>query len=123
MARGGRRSGQPGQSYGNRTDLNAAPRLAPTAQQSQPYGVAGDQLKSQQSLPMAPPPAIPISAPTNRPNEPVQSGLPIGPGPGPSAAALPSIDPVETTLRGLYAAYPNQDLADLLEELDTGRTF
>lgn len=122
MPRGGPRSGKPGAQYSNRSDLQNAPRLAPTAEKGQPYGVAGQQLAAQSALPMAPPP-IPLSAPTTRPNEPVQSGLPIGPGPGPEAAQLSTPDPVESTIRALYQMFPNRDLAELIEDMDTGVTF
>src|SRR5437763_3351682 len=104
MARGGPRSGKPGAQYSNRSDLQSAPRLAPTAQTNQPYGQAGQQLASQSQMPMAPAPIppIPLPAPPARPNEPDQSGLPSGPGPGPQSAP-PSIPaPVEPQLRGLY---------------------
>lgn len=123
MPRGGKRQGVQGAAYSNRTDLNAGPRI--DAPRGQPYGEAGAQIAAQQALPMsAPPPsAIPLGAPTNRPNEPVQAGLPIGPGPGPEAAGIPSPDPVEMTLRGLYEMYPNRDLAELLEDIDRGVTF
>lgn len=122
MSRGGARSGRPGANYSNRSDLQAAPRLAPTAEKGQAYGQAGRQLSAQSALPMSAPPPIPLSAPTSRPAEPVQSGLSLGPGPGPESISQ-SPDPVESTLRGLYAAYPNRDLAQLLEQLDLGRTF
>ena len=70
-------------------------------------------------MPMGRPPTpIPLSASTNRPNEPVQSGLPIGPGPGPEAAMLSTPDPVEMTIRALYETFPNRDLAALIEEID-----
>lgn len=122
MPRGGSRSGRPGQQYGNRSDLQAAPRLAPTAQTGQQYGAAGQQLAAQSALPMAPPPPVPISAPTTRPNEPVQSGMSLGPGPGPEAISQ-SPDPIISELRGLYAMFPNRDLADLLEDLESNITF
>lgn len=119
MARGGSRSGRPGASYSNRSDLQNAPRLAPTAQTNQPYGEAGAQLSRQAELPLGRPPSpVPLDSPTSRPNEPVQSGLPIGPGPGPEAAALSSPDPVEMTIRALYEAFPNRDLAALVEDMD-----
>ena len=119
MPRGGPRSGRPGAQYPNRSDLQSAPRLAPQANVGQPYGTAKAQLDAQRELPLgAPPPPIPLSAPTSRPNEPVQSGLPIGPGPGPEAAALASPDPVEMTIRALYEAFPNRDLAALIEDMD-----
>lgn len=71
----------------------------------------------------APIPPIPLSAPSSRPNEPVQSGLPSGPGPGPQSVPGSIPDPVEAQLRGLYYAFPNRDLASLLEMIDRGQTF
>lgn len=56
------------------------------------------------------------------PNDPVTSGLPIGPGPGPEALAQ-SADPTIAELRGLYAMFPNRDLAELLEDIENGITF
>lgn len=92
MPRGGSRSGRPGASYPNRSDLQSAPRLAPTAQTGQPYGEAGQQLARQQEIPLGPPtPPIPLSAPTSRPSEPVQSGLSLGPGAGPES--IPALNP------------------------------
>src|SRR5689334_22782298 len=98
MARGGARSGRPGSQYGNRTDLQQGPHLAPTANVGQPYGTATQQTQAQQQVPMGPPPGpppIPLSAPTSRPGEPVQAGLPIGPGSGPSPMQPTTLDPVE----------------------------
>lgn len=92
MPRGGPRSGRPGGSYSNRSDLQNGPRLAPAAAKGQPYGEAGAQLASQAQIPLAPPtPPIPLSAPSTRPNEPVQAGLSLGPGPGPDS--IPAIAP------------------------------
>ncbi len=99
MARGGARSGKPGANYQNRTDLQSAPRLAPTAAQGQPYGEAGQQLNRQAQIPMGmPAPApIPMNAPTSRLGEPVQAGLSMGPGPGPESipalSQTPATDP------------------------------
>lgn len=90
MARGGARSGRPGANYSNRSDLQNAPRLAPTAAKNQPYGEAGSQLAAQAQVPLGPPPT-PINAPTSRPSEPVQAGLSLGPGPGPDA--IPALSP------------------------------
>lgn len=90
MPRGGPRSGRPGAQYSNRSDLQTAPRLAPVANQGQSYGTAKSQLDAQSQVPMAPPP-IPLSAPTARPNEPVQAGLSLGPGAGPDS--IPSLAP------------------------------
>ena len=90
MPRGGPRSGRPGAQYPNRSDLQSAPRLAPQANVGQPYGTAKAQLDAQAEVPMGAPP-IPLAAPTQRPGEPVTSGLSLGPGPGPEA--IPALAP------------------------------
>lgn len=98
MPRGGLRSGKPGGTYNNRTDLQNGPRLAPAAPKGQPYGAAGEQLASQAIIPMAGPPTppLPLSAPTSRPTEPVQSGLSTGPGPGPDS--IPALNTPDADL-------------------------
>ena len=92
--RGGARTGTPGKAYGNRTDLmsNYGPNAQNTAAtggtpapslntgvETPPQGPTGlDNLPSQrpEDTPM-------LSDPTNRPDEPITAGLPVGPGPGP----------------------------------------
>jgi len=37
----------------------------------------------------APAPIVPLTAPTQRPNEPITAGMPFGEGPGPEILALP----------------------------------
>lgn len=99
---------------GNRTDL-LNPRQPVRTAPGQEYGQADQQRQSQGSIPLAgaganpaasaplsaataPPPAsappppprmpvqvTPLTAPTERPDEPVTSGLPNSPGPGPEA--------------------------------------
>jgi hypothetical protein len=117
--RGGARLGKPGVAYGNRTDLNAQPvRTAP----GQPYGAAKAQADAQRQMPLpqlppaaaAPAPGVPSStgapelvglyAPTMRPDEPVQAGLPIGPGEGPIAGPTP-----KERLQAIYRQYPYLD--------------
>lgn len=101
MPRGGRRAGRPGAKYENRTDLALAPRTAPIARiPGQGYGEQAAQVSAQQAVPTgvpatptpAPRPAPDImgrlTAPTERPDEPVQTGLPTGPGPGPEALGM-----------------------------------
>lgn len=110
--RGGRRTGQPGAQYTNRTDLQQAPRAVP----GQTYGTAGAQLQAQSQIPLsgggpnatptigqsaptggmgslgagaAPGSLGPLHAPTGRPNEPVTHGLATGPGAGPEALTPP----------------------------------
>lgn len=75
--RGGRRQGAPGKAYGNRTDLNAAKPLPPTAAPSAEYGQATAALNAQRALPMA-------AAPTNAPGAASPS-----PAPGGNPAAAP----------------------------------
>lgn len=120
--RGGARVGTPGTSYSNRTDLNAQPiRTAP----GQAYGKATQQadLQRQMPLPQATLPAVPgpapmpgrgappvapenLYAPSGRSDEPVQSGLPIGPGEGPMAGPSPL-----ERLQAVYRLHPNEDIA------------
>ena len=131
MARGGVRTGTPGKSYGNRTDLN---KPSPSAQ----YGQGVAQQRAMQALPVAPPPApprpnvpapvqtglpdplVPIDAPTGRPNEPLTAGAPVGAGPGPEAlvGGLGSEDPLVERIRQLYMLTPTEELREILEELD-----
>lgn len=104
--KGGARQGTPGQSYANRTDLNAATQPVKVAP-SQQYGQAVQQQQAQQAIPLpnntalssspqAPPPASPgvvpgqmppMNGPSARPSEPVTHGISSGPGGGPEALA------------------------------------
>lgn len=92
MARGGRRQGAPGKTYGNRTDMQMGARQAPVMRvPGQAYGEQAEQVRAQQAIPMAPqppirPPAaptqpVPLNAPTQRLNEPLTAGVDIGAGP------------------------------------------
>ena len=113
--------------YPNRSDLRGGkvPKMAATGQT---YGQAGKQMASQAAVPMAPPPTenIPqvqpgqmgnLLRPTERPTEPVTAGASFGPGPTPMTQfAVPrNNDPVLNELRGLYAAFPSEELADMLD--------
>lgn len=141
MPRGGRRAGQRGVKYPQRSDLRSGP-LTPTAPTGLQYGQHSSLIDSQRQVPMgpaganapapvapppaasAPPPVLPGSLgafdrPTDRPGEPVTAGLPIGPGPGPEV--LFHADPTEETLRALYRIDPgNEHIRELLEDYDTG---
>lgn len=128
--RGGRRTGMAGKPYPNRSDLRAqAVRTAP----SSTYGEAAASERAQQAVPlpqsaapaMAPPPAspgplpgdLPIARPTDRPGEPLTAGMPLGAGPGPSAA-MPAVDPVVENLRAAARAFPNPAIFSLLERVE-----
>lgn len=125
---GGRRQGAPGQAYGNRTDLNQNRQPVQVAS-GQPYGARQEQVAAQKAVPLPDAPPVPASPPapapgsfgpftrpTERPNEPLTAGLPIGPGPGPEAiggAPNPQGD-VEAQLLAMYRQHPNNDLLRLI---------
>ena len=113
--------------YPNRSDLRGGkvPKMAATGQT---YGEAGKQMASQSAVPMATPPTenIPqvqpgqmgnLLRPTERPAEPVTAGASFGPGPTPMTQfVVPrNNDPVLNELRGLYEAFPSEELADMLD--------
>jgi hypothetical protein len=114
--RGGRREGQIGQSYQNRTDLNAQKPVAQAAYSGGEYGNRQQLLQNQQAVPVAPAPGAPspgqgaaptattsapatpqgplpgsfglLHRPTERPDEPITHGLATGPGAGPEVLGL-----------------------------------
>lgn len=95
---GGPRTGTPGTAYRNRSDLNGTQpvRTAP----GQPYGSRVQQERAMEAVPLprqgaadpagggpptpAPQPGglTPLTAPTQRPHEPITAGVDVGPGPG-----------------------------------------
>jgi len=114
--------------YPQRTDLN----MAPTAVPGQTYGEAGAQIAAQRAVPMGAPatPAAPtaptstpgqygpLDRPTERPNEPVTAGAPFGPGRMSTENAYigrRNGDPILDELRALYASYPSDELANMLD--------
>lgn len=118
--------------YQNRSDLqNPTKKVARQAAKGQPYGEAGKQMEAQRAVPIAPPPTAVTPArtapvpgslgafnrPTERPNEPVTAGASFGPGPTPAAGMrVPrNSDPVLDELRALYARFPSEELADMLD--------
>jgi hypothetical protein len=131
MPRGGRRSGTPGKSYPNRSDLAQPVRTATR----QPYGAAKQQADAQHAIPLpqtppvsaAPAPvAVPtpepglLSAPTGRPNEPLTAGMNMGAGPGPDVNS-PLVGGNDQVLQNLYAAYraaPTEGLRALIEQAE-----
>jgi len=70
------------------------------------------------------PGSMPLTRPTERPDEPITAGVPFGPGPGPIAAGVQprmvAVDSTLETLQALYELYPNEGLAALLNEYSTG---
>lgn len=131
MARGGRRAGSPGVTYGNRTDL----QQPVTVVNDQPYGERKRLEDAQKNLPLpqspgaGPTPAVAPQAPqpaqpqgpvpgaldfarqTERPNEPVTTAPP-------AMAQAPDI--IGAQLRALYQMSPNNDLLRAMELHDRG---
>jgi len=69
------------------------------------------------SVPSAPTPApmpTPLMAPTQRPNDPVTSGIDIGDGPDSSALGLPTDQPTLASTIRKIAQYDNSGEAELL---------
>ncbi len=79
--RGGRRQGTPGKAYSNRTDLmtDYAPDTTGAAARggmAMPVAAPAQNAQYPEDTPM-------LLDPTQRPEEPLTAGLPIGAGPGP----------------------------------------
>jgi hypothetical protein len=130
------------QQYPNRTDLsNPAKKLAVTTAPGQTYGKAGEQRRAQQAVPMGTPqqpqapqqqqqqqplPVTPLNAPTERPDEPITAGNPLGAGPGmdmlpqpmPMATAPGSRQDLINQVRYIYSKTPNTALLQLILELE-----
>lgn len=107
---GGPRSGKPGATYSNRSDLSGDSSHAP--------GVTREAVREStpNSAPMiAPGQVTPLSAGTERPDEPLTAGLPIGEGPGMEALAPGAVaDDALWELRALANRFPNRDLLRLI---------
>lgn len=123
---GGPRQGTPGKGYTNRTDLQTnmdmGKNTAASGGMVAPEPVA--QLGQPQSLGM---PAVGadevpnLSDPTQRPNESVMAGVPIGAGPGSEVLGpMPPnpMDPTRQVIQALMAISPSPDLARILNRLD-----
>lgn len=125
---GGPRTGTPGTNYSQRSDLNQHKQPITTAP-NQTYGVATQQRQAQQAIPLAgntpvPPSAPALGDPTQRPAEPLTTGIASGAGAGPEANTPPTTgtdDTLEATIRGLYNLYPNSDLAKLVAQVSARR--
>lgn len=132
MARGGRRAGNAGTKYTNRTDLQGA-QLPVDAPRGLPYGDRAKLIAAQRAVPMGTPPAasppggggqgpppspgplpgsVPFTGPTERPGEAVTAGLPIGPGPGPEALSMNQAKPMDPLYQAVAALDSLGDVAD-----------
>ena len=132
MPRGGKRTGQVGAAYQNRTDLNGPKMPIGNYAKSGPYGTGTELQQAQQAVPVAgapqpgigpqqpqqgggpqgggpPPGPLPgsfgaFNRPTERPNEPITHGLPTGPGGGPEVLPQPVAKPAATLLQQMAAS-------------------
>ena len=102
-------------------------RVAIQAATGQTYGEAGKQIAAQRAVPMGTPPTevqrpVPgtlgsLTRPTERPMEPITAGANFGAGPSAVGAGIPQPtgDSALEELKAIYQAYPNDDLADLID--------
>lgn len=98
-----------GGKYGERKELREMQQSAP---------MQGNPVPSvpTPSIPMEP--ITPLNAPTTRPDEPVTSGMPFGPGSNVPPVAMMQEDAVAAQIRAAYALYPNEDLYRLVLALE-----
>jgi hypothetical protein len=94
MPRGGKRQGTPGKAYSNRTDM--ATNYDMEAGSPAAGGMKAPAEAAPMRLPVYPDQIPSLGTPTQRPDEPITDGLPVGPGRG--VEALGDFDPrkVET---------------------------
>jgi hypothetical protein len=85
-----------------------------------PYGEGQATMQQQMSAPMAGPspvpglPAVtPLTAPTERPNEPLTAGMDFGAGPGSEALSLPRERSLSEILASMIDIDPTGDVQDL----------
>ena len=102
-------------------------RVAIQAATGQTYGKATEQMNAQRAVPMGTPPTevqrpVPgtlgsLTRPTERPMEPITAGANFGAGPSAVGAGIPQPtgDSALEDLKAIYQAYPNDDLADLID--------
>ena len=122
--------------YPNRSDLRN-PATRKVAFTGQTYGEGAAQARAQQAVSPGSAPSdvqaqqqaavqrprpgqISLTGPSSRPDEPITAGADFGPGPGAIAAGIKPkfvpVDDVLETLKGLYAVYPNEELAQIIYE-------
>ena len=88
-----------------------------------PYGQGQATMKQQMAAPMAGPSSVagmpqlpsmtPLTAPTERPDEPVTAGMDFGPGPGSEALNLPRERSLSEILASMIDIDPTGDVQEL----------
>ena len=100
----------PGLPYGEQKALTEQQQSYPLPKTARESTLRQAQQEGMQRRGMKPP-AIDVFAATQRPSEPVTSGLPFGPGVG---ATEPVSDDPDMLLRAIYSVYPDPLLLRLL---------
>jgi len=103
----------PGVAYGEQKELTEQQQAAPLPKDTTQPALKQKQIVRQQPRPAKPMPQMDIFAATQRPSEPVTSGLPFGPGVGPTE---PVADDPDMLLRAIYSVYPDPLLLRLLRK-------
>lgn len=137
MARGGRRTGNPAKAgqYANRSDMRTTQPVRTTS--GGVYGSVKAQEEAQAAVPLqnaagagaamaqGPQAMFPgdlggFDRGTDRPDEPLTQGVPIGAGAGPEALGMTGQmdNTTAARLRNMYAKFPNEGLRILIEQLD-----
>jgi hypothetical protein len=94
-----------------------------------PYGQGQEMMTQQQSAPMAGPsqaatstplgatmpPVMPLTAPTERPDEPLTAGMDFGAGPGSEALSLPRERSLSEILASMIDIDPTGDVQELYD--------
>lgn len=102
--------------YGEAKQLAQAQQAAPLPQpQAPPPGL---QAQAHQAAQATPPPSRMIHAPSERPEEPLTTGLATGPGAGPEVLAGGGALGNQTlsVLQGIYSKFPSDEMRALVKE-------
>jgi hypothetical protein len=110
-----------GMPWGEAGEMNNLANAAPMSQAQSAVDVPKLNLND---IPM-PSGMVPLNAPTQRPDEPITSGMPFGPGANylqeevtPLFNPETDIDAVAIAIRRAYAQYPSPELKILVDKLD-----
>jgi hypothetical protein len=95
-----------GMPQGEAAEVNAVATSAPLAAAPGP-----------QDAP-AMPALVPLTAPSQRPDEPITAGAPFGAGPNSVSLPPPAVDHVAMLLRAMYQASPSPELRGLIERMN-----
>lgn len=87
-------------------------------EQQQGASLAGSPTPAPQ---VAAPKATPLFAPTERPSEPVTTGMPFGSGPNFVSSQMNEQQSAAAEIRAIYAQYPSSTLARVIQVLDMAK--